>query len=143
MSCLFVECLDILVHMFSIEREPSLIEHMVFYKINQLSFHCGLLARHFCPIGRLSEASSIASRTVSYMILCFEKTVKGVGGLSHKRFRRFINERRNVEAHNFLDGDLIESFLDLRRDKMSEVSVLVGVSIEDLCKTIEDLSRLH
>lgn len=71
------------------------------------------------------------------------KTVKGVGGLSHKRFRRFINERRNVEAHNFLDGDLIESFLDLKRDKMCEVSGLVGVSVEDLCKTIEDLSRLH
>ncbi|GMH41385.1 hypothetical protein BSKO_09295 [Bryopsis sp. KO-2023] len=71
------------------------------------------------------------------------KVVKGVGGLSHKQHRRFTNERRNVEAHNFVDGDLIEAFLDLNREKMDEVAALVDVPTEDLCKTIEELSRLH
>jgi|LauGreSuBDMM15SN_2_FD.fasta_scaffold1018725_1 hypothetical protein len=36
-----------------------------------------------------------------------------------------MNERTpGRESKGFLDGDLIESFLDLRRDKMEEVCVL-------------------
>lgn len=49
------------------------------------------------------------------------KVVKGVGGLSHSEWRSFFNDRRTSEASAFIDGDLIESFLDLPKDKMEEV----------------------
>lgn len=49
------------------------------------------------------------------------KVVKGVGGLSHSEWRSFCNDRRTSEASAFIDGDLIESFLDLPKDKMEEV----------------------
>jgi DNA damage-binding protein 1 len=39
--------------------------------------------------------------------------VRGVGGLSHEAWRAFANERRSAEAHGFVDGDLIEQFLEL------------------------------
>ena len=78
------------------------------------------------------------------LVLCVIQVIKGVGGLDHKSFRMFQNERRTVEAHHFIDGDLIEMFLDLRREKMDEVATLVGsVSTEEICKTVEELSRLH
>ena len=71
------------------------------------------------------------------------KVIKGVGGLSHEQWRSFNNEKKTSEARNFLDGDLIESFLDLNRSKMDEISKAMGVSIEELCKRVEELTRLH
>ncbi|KAK8960477.1 DNA damage-binding protein 1a [Platanthera guangdongensis] len=71
------------------------------------------------------------------------KVIKGVGGLSHDQWRSFNNEKKTVEARNFLDGDLIESFLDLSRPRMDEISKSMGVSVEELCKRVEELTRLH
>ncbi|KAJ6751740.1 hypothetical protein OIU85_002189 [Salix viminalis] len=71
------------------------------------------------------------------------KVIKGVGGLSHEQWRSFNNEKKTVEARNFLDGDLIESFLDLSRSRMDEISKAVEISVEELCKRVEELTRLH
>ncbi|KAJ8762650.1 hypothetical protein K2173_010671 [Erythroxylum novogranatense] len=71
------------------------------------------------------------------------KVIKGVGGLSHEQWRSFNNEKKTAEAKNFLDGDLIESFLDLSRTRMDEISKSMGVSAEELCKRVEELTRLH
>lgn len=49
------------------------------------------------------------------------RVVKGVGGLSHSEWRAFFNERRTSEASSFIDGDLVESFLELPEAKMEEV----------------------
>ncbi|XP_010906318.1 DNA damage-binding protein 1a [Elaeis guineensis] len=71
------------------------------------------------------------------------KVIKGVGGLSHEQWRSFNNEKKMVDSRNFLDGDLIESFLDLSRSRMEEISKGMGVSVEELCKRVEELTRLH
>ncbi|KAG5254644.1 DNA DAMAGE-BINDING PROTEIN 1B [Salix purpurea] len=71
------------------------------------------------------------------------KVIKGVGGLSHEQWRSFNNEKKTVEARNFLDGDLIESFLDLSRGRMDEISRAMEISVEELCKRVEELTRLH
>ncbi|BBN08966.1 DNA damage-binding protein 1 [Marchantia polymorpha subsp. ruderalis] len=71
------------------------------------------------------------------------KVIKGVGGLSHEQWRSFNNERKTVDAKNFLDGDLIESFLDLSRNRMEEIAEGLEVTAEELCKRVEELTRLH
>ncbi|KAJ7544909.1 hypothetical protein O6H91_09G098400 [Diphasiastrum complanatum] len=71
------------------------------------------------------------------------KVIKGVGGLSHEQWRSFSNERKTVDAKNFLDGDLIESFLDLNRNRMEEIASSMEVSVEELCKRVEEMTRLH
>ncbi|WOL16215.1 DNA damage-binding protein 1 [Canna indica] len=71
------------------------------------------------------------------------KVIKGVGGLSHEQWRSFNSEKRTVDARNFLDGDLIESFLDLNRSKMDEISSSTGIPLEELCRRVEELTRLH
>ena len=44
---------------------------------------------------------------------------------------------------NFIDGDLVEIFLDLSKEDQDAVSKLSGVSnSEDLVKKIEEISRL-
>lgn len=73
------------------------------------------------------------------------QVVRGVGGLDHAKWRSFANERRSAEARNFVDGDLIEQFLDLKADKAAEVAAAVGggVTAEELAKAVEELTRLH
>ncbi|KAL0352802.1 UNVERIFIED_CONTAM: DNA damage-binding protein 1 [Sesamum angustifolium] len=71
------------------------------------------------------------------------KVIKGVGGLSHEQWRSFYNEKKIVDARNFLDGDLIESFLDLSRNRMEEISKAMNIPVEELMKRVEELTRLH
>ena len=74
------------------------------------------------------------------------KVVKGVGGFDHAVWRSFSSERvTNGECRGFIDGDLIEQFLDLKRDAMDRVAAVMGpdASVEDLSRVVEDLSRLH
>lgn len=52
-----------------------------------------------------------------------------------------------------MDGDLIETFLDLSREKMGEVvkglqvtdgsGMKVDAQVEDIIKMVEDLTRIH
>jgi len=67
--------------------------------------------------------------------------IKGVGGFTHEQWRSFHNERKTSEARNFVDGDLIELFLDLKHDKMLEVVKGLDVSVEETCKRIESLTQ--
>eukprot|EP00667_Euglena_gracilis_P000838 EG_transcript_838 len=96
------------------------------------------------------------------------KVIQGVGGLQFNVWRSFHNERKTVAWKNFLDGDLIEAFLDLPRPKMEEVMRLLKVdmmdvsdaalaphssaaqaaaalpaTVEDLVRRIEDLTAWH
>ncbi|XP_047339396.1 DNA damage-binding protein 1 [Impatiens glandulifera] len=75
--------------------------------------------------------------------LNLRKVIKGVGGLSHEQWRSFYNEKKTADAKSFLDGDLIESFLDLSRARMDEISKAMSVSVEELMKRVEELTRLH
>ena len=73
------------------------------------------------------------------------KVVKGVGGFDHEVWRSFSSERvTNGACRGFIDGDLIEQFLDLKRGAMERVAEAMGdASVEDLSRVVEDLSRLH
>lgn len=55
------------------------------------------------------------------------KVVKGVGGFDHAQWRAFSNLQRTEPAKNFIDGDLIEQFLDLRWVLGWMVCLCVGV----------------
>ena len=56
-------------------------------------------------------------------------------------------------SQGFVDGDLIETFLDLSRDKMAEVAEQMMIAdgsgmkqkatVDDLVKMVEDLTRIH
>ncbi|KAK1698870.1 hypothetical protein QYE76_015567 [Lolium multiflorum] len=71
------------------------------------------------------------------------KFIKGVGSLCHEQWRSFHNGKKMLDARNFLDGDLIESFLDLNRGKMEEVAEAMAVRVEELLQRVEELTRLH
>lgn len=64
------------------------------------------------------------------------------------RWRSFRTEGVTEDMKGFIDGDLIELFLDLPRKKQEEV--VQGLSrngqlltVDDLIKIVEDLTRIH
>ena len=97
--------------------------------------------------GAIGVVASLPESTHTFLAAlqkAMNKVVSGVGGFSHDAWRSFHNEHRSrlVEARGFVDGDLIESFLDLRPEKASEVASVVGVGVEELTKRIEELVRI-
>jgi len=82
------------------------------------------------------------------------KAIKSVGKIDHAQWRSFYNERKQDPFDGFIDGDLIESFLDLSRDDMREVvkglqmdlqgtGMKSDATVEDIVKVVEDLTRIH
>lgn len=47
-------------------------------------------------------------------------------------WRSFHTERKTEACEGFIDGDLIESFLDLNRDKMQET--VKGLQVNIMCR---------
>jgi hypothetical protein len=60
---------------------------------------------------------------------------------------------KTKSSEGFIDGDLVEQFLDLPQAKMEEIcrgikhmdqqGTEVNVSVDDVVKLVEDLSRIH
>ena len=53
------------------------------------------------------------SHRVSLLPYHYPKVVPGVGGFTHGAWRAFETERKVTDARNFIDGDHVETFLDL------------------------------
>lgn len=65
-----------------------------------------------------------------------------------------VNSRpQRLIFQGFIDGDLIETFLNLNREKMAEVAGNLTIkdangvgqpaTVEELMKIVEDLTRIH
>jgi len=57
--------------------------------------------------------------------------IKSVGKIEHNFWRSFNTELKIEQCEGFIDGDLIESFLDLNHDKMAEVAM--GLMVIQSC----------
>lgn len=56
--------------------------------------------------------------------------IKSVGKIEHNFWRSFNTDLKIEQCEGFIDGDLIESFLDLNHEKMAEVAL--GLVVGDL-----------
>ncbi|VVC93005.1 unnamed protein product [Leptidea sinapis] len=79
-------------------------------------------------------------------------TIKSVGKIPHSFWRSFNTDIKTEPVEGFVDGDLIESFLDLSRDKQEETvqglqieegGSMRDATVDDLIKIVEDLTRIH
>lgn len=81
------------------------------------------------------------------------KKIKSVGRIENTFWRSFANDKKEEQSEGFIDGDVIESFLDLDRDSMEEVCAnlyrtdssggKIVMGLEDTIKVVEDLTRIH
>jgi DNA damage-binding protein 1 len=76
--------------------------------------------------------------------VAMRKVVKGVGGFSHAEWRSFAASHNSAGDPGFVDGDLIEQFLDLKRESMEAVvAAMDGVTVDKVVRLVEELARLH
>lgn len=82
------------------------------------------------------------------------RTVTSIGCIPHNIYRSFCTDRQKEPASGFIDGDLIERFLDLPRPEMSKITTDLfydfdgtGMkregTVDDVIKLVEDLARIH
>jgi DNA damage-binding protein 1 len=108
-------------------------------------------------IGCILTIDEATFKFVSALEKCIQSVVHGIGGLSHVEWRSFVNDRKYGSKLNFVDGDLVEMFLELSVSDMAkvvsllndELDVLSGtvefsaMTIEQVQSRVEELSRYH
>lgn len=68
----------------------------------------------------------------------------GVGLLKHADWREVDRDGRKPEkSKGFIDGDVIERFLDLSEEDMKQVASKLNSTVAAVFEKIEDLSRIH
>ncbi|KAJ1993878.1 DNA damage-binding protein 1a [Dimargaris cristalligena] len=77
------------------------------------------------------------------------RVIQPVGGLPHDRWRAFTNTQRSVPAEGFIDGDLVEQFLDLDNTEMQAVvsgahgGTPLDLTVDELTRMVEDLTNIY
>jgi DNA damage-binding protein 1 len=124
-------------------------------------------------IGVIANLDEMQYNLLKNLEVALSEVIKGVGELSHSEWRSFRNERVTKPCTGFIDGDLIEGFLDLSPsdtqkvlDRFNELSsassddrtpkVLTGggsnslsdlssfsIDLDTLTRFVECLSRIH
>lgn len=66
------------------------------------------------------------------------------GRIAFTSYRAFRNAEREADGPDrFLDGELLERFLDLDEQTQGEICQGLGPSVEDMRNAIEELKRMH
>lgn len=72
------------------------------------------------------------------------EVVQTAGELKFDRYRSFRNEEREGDGpFRFLDGELLERFLDMDEETQKTICHGLGPSVEDMRTNIEELKRMH
>ena len=70
--------------------------------------------------------------------------VHSPGNVPFNKFRAFKNEVREAEEpFRFVDGELIEKFLDCSAGIQKEIVGGLGVEVDSIREMVEGLRRLH
>jgi DNA damage-binding protein 1 len=70
--------------------------------------------------------------------------VQSPGNLPFNKYRGYKNEKREAEEpYRFVDGDLIERFLDVSETLQEEICRGLGPGVEEVRNFVEELKRLH
>ena len=70
--------------------------------------------------------------------------IQTLGNMDFNTYRSFkSSERETAEPFRFVDGELIERFLDVGEDVQEEICKGLGPSVEDIRNMVEELKRLH
>ncbi|BFZ58878.1 hypothetical protein PYCC9005_005944 [Savitreella phatthalungensis] len=97
--------------------------------------------------GTIGIVGRIASDQVNLLLelqSAMASVIQPVGGLNFFDWRGYRTPHVKVaEPSRFVDGDLIEKFLDFSADRKKSVADQVGQSVDHLETMVEELSRLH
>jgi DNA damage-binding protein 1 len=96
-------------------------------------------------LGVIATLTSAAHEFFVSVEKAMASELPGVGGFTHADWRQFYVAAplRKAPAKGFVDGDLVERFLELPLAQASRVADTVGVTVEELTRRVEEMHRLH
>ncbi|CAN4093807.1 unnamed protein product [Withania somnifera] len=94
-------------------------------------------------IGVIASLSENKFKFLEQLQSKLRKVIKGVGELSNEQWRSSWQNHRIEDSRNFLDGDLIESFLNLSKNQQEEIAQEMEVTFGELVEVVEALTTLH
>ncbi|ORY94945.1 mono-functional DNA-alkylating methyl methanesulfonate N-term-domain-containing protein [Syncephalastrum racemosum] len=100
-------------------------------------------------IGVMADLSDGLYKLLWQMQNNLVKILPSIGDLSHPEWRNLVIDDYRDKSIHFIDGDVIESFLDLTPQQMQDVVEGRGggrrldSTVEDLCKVVEELMSVH
>lgn len=94
-------------------------------------------------IGLIASLPPEKSAILGKLQAILRREIKGVGELSSEKWSWSSEQQNTYDYKSFLDGDLIESFLELSKNQKEEISRELEVKFEELMKTVEELTMLH
>lgn len=72
------------------------------------------------------------------------RAIDALGKLEFEKYRAFRNEQREgAGPFRFIDGELIERFLDFSDKVQEEICRGLGPDVENMRNLVEELKRLH
>ncbi|KAI1336928.1 mono-functional DNA-alkylating methyl methanesulfonate N-term-domain-containing protein [Xylariaceae sp. FL0016] len=72
------------------------------------------------------------------------EVIETTGDLTFSQYRSFRNEERESEApFRFVDGELLERFLEIDDERQEEICVGLGPDVEAMRNLVEELKRMH
>lgn len=70
--------------------------------------------------------------------------VETTGHILFSQYRSFRNEERESDGpFRFVDGELLERFLDVDEEKQADIVEGLGPDVEAMRNLVEELKRLH
>lgn len=83
----------------------------------------------FCGVGLVTQLPQDFYEFLLELQSKLASVIKSVGKIEHSTWRSFNTDIKTEASEGFIDGDLIESFLDLSQEKMKEVAEGLQVSV--------------
>ncbi|CAG8461735.1 4837_t:CDS:10 [Gigaspora rosea] len=94
-------------------------------------------------IGVIASIPEQKFKFLKKLEVSIDKVIGSIGDLSHKEWRSMRKGNKLYEARGFIDGDLIESFLDRSRSEMVQIAEECDMKVDELLKIVEELTRIH
>ncbi|CAF1345272.1 unnamed protein product [Rotaria magnacalcarata] len=112
---------------------------------------CTLMGSVSGYIGLLLQLTAPLYQLLMSLQLALAEHVPSVGKIDHGAWRGFESDGRSDVSCGFVDGDLIETYLDLPKlvqqelikDLQGENNIPINTTVEELVKIIEELARIH
>ncbi|CAF0914954.1 unnamed protein product [Adineta steineri] len=113
--------------------------------------NCILMGAISGYIGLVLQLPPTLYQLLMSLQLILAEYVTSIGKIDHSSWRSFRLDGRSNVSYGFIDGDLIETYLDLPKTVQLELitnshkgnNIQLNTTVEELVKLIEELSRIH
>jgi len=112
--------------------DPDLMDSAVNVRVNQRKYNSIFFGTVNGAIGAIIMLNETMFKFFTVVEKCMKSMLGSISGLSHEDSRMFQNNRRSSPKKNFIDGDLVERFLDLSHEDMQAAMKIINSELAEI-----------